>query len=448
MAKTKHKLKKVVKVKKIKKTASRKSAERAAKSRPAPKKKKQTPKPAKIKRLSKELKAKVPVKKLVKKSTKKSSPLKGKKLVRAKTSKKVVATSSKKLAKPVLPKVVYPKRVRSGSKIGIFGGTFNPIHFGHLNSIENIVAETWLDELWIVPNSQNPLRSIEDGPSPQDRVKMLELGLSTLPQLAQKIKIQSTEIDRGGPSFMIDTLTEFHQQSPDADFWLIVGADQLEMFSQWKNFEQIIREHNLIVTSRPGVTIPLDKSEAPSWLRPHIMSWKGDVAKLHYGTRVRFFQMKDVDVSATEVRKKIRTGEAVHHLTPQIVLEYIYSRGFYKNLQGLVADFSNFAMECTRILDSKGALNIHAYDLSLLVQPTDYAIAASATSTRHAKALADHVVQTVKKDFGIAPISTEGSQEGRWVIIDYGSLMIHIFYDFVRNEYKIEDLWRQGKQLL
>lgn len=79
--------------------------------------------------------------------------------------------------------------------------------------------------------------------------------------------------------------------------------------------------------------------------------------------------------------------------------------------------------------------------------PSEYAVIASGTSTRHAAAMAENVVMAVKEEYNVHPQSVEGIDEGRWVLVDYGSLIVHIFYDFVRQEYSLENLWRQGVDL-
>ena len=95
---------------------------------------------------------------------------------------------------------------------------------------------------------------------------------------------------------------------------------------------------------------------------------------------------------------------------------------------------------------SKG-INIQAFDVTNIEQPTDFTIVCSGTSSRHVLSLMDYVSQGVKDEFGVYPQGLEGTEDGRWVIVDYGGLMVHIFYDFIRNEYQIEDLWREGKRI-
>ena len=90
---------------------------------------------------------------------------------------------------------------------------------------------------------------------------------------------------------------------------------------------------------------------------------------------------------------------------------------------------------------------VKGYDLTKMSAPSEYAVIASGTSTRHAASMAENLVVAVKEEYNVLPQSVEGIDEGRWVLVDYGSLIIHLFYDFVRQEYSLENLWREGIDL-
>jgi nicotinate-nucleotide adenylyltransferase len=92
-------------------------------------------------------------------------------------------------------------------------------------------------------------------------------------------------------------------------------------------------------------------------------------------------------------------------------------------------------------------LNVKGFDLRPTTAPTEFSLVASGTSTRHTAALAEGVLSAVKEEFNVFPQSVEGMAEGRWVLLDYGSLIVHVFYDFVRQEYRLEELWREARDL-
>jgi nicotinate-nucleotide adenylyltransferase len=330
-------------------------------------------------------------------------------------------------------------------RVGIFGGTFNPIHYGHLNSIENVLALARLDEIWVVPNRQNPLKELIAGPTAENRLQIVRLALSTLDE--NKFKVRDDEILREGPSYTVDTLEKLTKEYPDTEFVLILGSDQLVDFDRWKNYKHILEITSLIVTSRPGSTLPQTKNELPKWLSAQTKAYRSNHIVLKTAREVQFIQLPDIEVSATEIRRKIRRNENVSNLLPSTVADYLIRNKIYEKAEVLVADYAEFTRFCAQVLNDKGGIDVHGYDVRELVQPSEFTLVASGTSTRHTRALCEHVIFEAKNKYGITPQGTEGLQEGRWVIVDYGSLMIHLFYDFVRSEYHIEDLWAAAPQI-
>jgi nicotinate-nucleotide adenylyltransferase len=338
---------------------------------------------------------------------------------------------------------VQPKPVRknNGPRIGIFGGTFNPIHFGHLGSIENNLTALNLAQIKIVPAFKNPLRDPIAAPTPQARLDMIRIGLQTLSPHLDKIEVNEIEINRKGPSYTVDTLQEFRKENKDADFFLIVGADQFEAFDKWKDYKKILTLANLVVTTRPGYVLPLDKSELPAWAQKLAKTLKNETVKLKSGHEIKFVKLQDIEASSTDIRRKLRRRDNVAGAVPTAVAEYTYANKTYDAPENKISDYTEFTKFCANVLNDKGAIAVNCYDLRKKIQPAEFSIVASGTSTRHTKALCDYVVQEAKAQFDIYPQSTEGAQEGRWVIVDFGPVMVHVFYDFVRNEYRIEDLW-------
>lgn len=379
-------------------------------------------------------------KKLKKKTTKKQIISQRKKVQKKRPEKKLSAKKSP-------PKRVGTKKAEKKRKIGLFGGTFDPVHFGHLNSVETILKDLKFDEVWIVPTRQNPFREPLQKPSPEQRLEMVRLALKTLEADGQQYKVCDEEIRRSGISYTIDTLAALKKQNKNVEFTIVIGADQLAGFSKWKDYKKILKAANLVVTSRPNSDLPKEKSELPDWLKVQAKSYRGEKVALKSGSEVRFFHLKDLNISGTDVRRKIRRGESIEHMIPAVVLEYIKANKIYDPSDVLVSDYSDFTKFCGHAISDKGGLSVNAYDVRSMVQPAEYTLAASGTSTRHTRALAEHVVKQAKEKYGIYPQSLEGQSEGRWIVIDFGALMIHIFYDYVRNEYRIEDLWSNAAKL-
>lgn len=329
-------------------------------------------------------------------------------------------------------------------RVGIFGGSFNPPHMGHINSLVTVQKKAGLDKVHVVPASQNPLKMEVEGPSAEQRLELVKKALSTY---GKQFVVDDQEIKRGGLSYTIDTVINLRKEVEPEDLFLIIGADQFDEFSQWKDYQKILTEANLVVTTRPGWEIPQEAEELPEYLKALVAEYDFNFIELKTGRNVQFIRLQDVEVSATEVRKLLRTGRPVDKVLPLSVESYIREHKLYRPIGDRVGDFAKFAEFCGNILFSKKGIQVRGFDLTGLAAPTEFALIASGTSTRHAVSLAENVVQAVKEEYNVLPQSVEGVEEGRWVLIDYGSLIVHVFYDFVRQEYSLEKLWKDGKDM-
>jgi nicotinate-nucleotide adenylyltransferase len=322
--------------------------------------------------------------------------------------------------------------------MGVFGGNFDPFHYGHLNSINQVAERFGLDEVRVVPASTSPLRVQTQGSSPEQRLEMLKRGISGQDDL---IHLDTRELDRGGISYTIETLESYLREEDHPALTLIIGMDQFSKFDQWKNFDQILAKADVVVTTRPGMELPYSLDEFPMAVRALVADYDSHQAMLKSGHTIYFMQLKDVDASGTEIRKKIRFGQSVNTLVPPAVEEYIREHKLYESVQQNIGDFEKFSEYCAKVLTDKGGISVQTYDLRDRSAPAEFTLISSGTSTRHTTALAEHLIREVKKEYGVWPENLEGQSEGRWVVVDYGALIIHLFYDYVRQEYRLEELW-------
>ncbi len=330
-------------------------------------------------------------------------------------------------------------------KIGIFGGTFNPFHVGHLNSIRTVMKRAELDKVYVVPAAQNPLKRGDDVPSAEDRLKMVEIALKGE---GDNIVIDDQEIRRGEISYTIETIRHYGSKFGAENLFLIMGADAFADFDLWKSYEDILKEANLIVTTRPNTTLPLSVSEFPNGIQKYVKDFNySGVATLKTGRTIRFLQLKDLDISSSAVRKKLKLGKSVDKALSIEVERYIRENEVYPLISGKIPSYEKFTNFCAQVMFSKKAVNVRGYDLTKIQAPSEYALICSGTSTRTTSALAENIRRAVKEEYGVNPISLEGLDEGRWVLMDYGGLIIHIFYELVRNEYRLEDLWKTAKPM-
>lgn len=329
-------------------------------------------------------------------------------------------------------------------KIGIFGGSFNPPHNGHVNSLVTVQRKMGFDTIHIIPNSQNPLKIPTEQPQPEHRIEMCRQAFSTY---GPAFTVNDIEIKRGGKSYTIDTIMELRKTYEAKDLYLIIGADNFENFSEWKDYKKILKEVNLVVTTRPGYDIPEDEDSFPDYLTGLIGESDFGAVELTTGRSIEFITLDDLDISSSELRKKLRVGRPTEKFLPLSVESYIKKNNLYKSTSEKVSDYLKFTEFCAQVLFDKKAVGVRAFDLQALGATTDFTLIASGTSTRHASSLASNLTMAVKEEFNLLPQGIEGSDEGRWVVVDYGSLIVHLFYDFVRQEYRLEELWSEGKEI-
>lgn len=336
------------------------------------------------------------------------------------------------------------KAINSAGRVAVFGGTFNPLHLGHINALTTAKQRLHFDKIYVVPAAQNPLKPAVEGPSDQQRLEMLERGLK---ELSDFVVIDNQEITRGGQSFTIDTLENYAKTVAPENLFLIIGIDQFEEFDKWKKFDRILTLANLVVVTRPRHNLPFSEEDFPTGLKPLVAAFDRQFVELTTGRSIEFLRLKDVDVSSTEVRKKLKTGRNVDAQITIEVEEYLREQGLYAPIGPKIGNYEEFTRFCAATLFAKKAISVRGFDLTKMEAATEYSLIASGTSTRHATSLAEAVQRAVKEEFNVFPMSLEGAGEGRWVVLDYGALIVHVFYDFVRQEYRLEDLWRAGRDL-
>ncbi len=195
-------------------------------------------------------------------------------------------------------------------RIGILGGTFDPPHKGHLDFGKAAIEVLGLDELLFLPANRNPLKKLRATPAAQ-RLAMVEQMISG----ERKMSASDIEISRGGPSYMVETLMELQMVKP-GDYWLLLGADALKSFGQWKNPGKVLKLCRLGVALRP----PTTETDIRARLTEDVKE------------KLDMVPMKPVDISATEIRDRIAKGSGLvaPFLEPG-VLQYIKKNGLYRN---------------------------------------------------------------------------------------------------------------------
>ena len=190
-------------------------------------------------------------------------------------------------------------------EIGLFFGSFNPIHIGHLIISNTIYEYTDINEVWFIVSPLNPFkRNSKSLIHEFDRIDMVEMAIEDQPQF----KAKDIEFHLPKPNFTIDTLVYLEEKYPENNFRLIIGEDNLSSFTRWKNYDKILQNYGLIVYPRPDT--------APDSLRDH--------------TNVSIVNAPRIDISASFIRESIKKGKSIKYLVPEKVRAFIEDRKLYQ----------------------------------------------------------------------------------------------------------------------
>ncbi len=203
--------------------------------------------------------------------------------------------------------VVTPRR------LGIFGGTFDPIHRGHLIAAGECLTRLDLDQIWFVPVGDPPHKRGRIVSPAADRVAMVELAIAGNP----RFHLSRCEVDRPGASYSVDTVRQIRAEvGPAAELFFIIGQDSLLDLPRWRQPEQLLALCQIVAVNRPGYP-RIDLSR----LGPVIAAAKD---------RITFIEIPAFDVAASEVRRRVAAGDSIEGLVPEAVQRYIEAHGLYR----------------------------------------------------------------------------------------------------------------------
>lgn len=185
--------------------------------------------------------------------------------------------------------------------IGLFGGSFDPVHHGHLIVAQVAAERLGLDSLRFLPAREQPFKRGRHGTSPEHRAAMLSVAVSDAPGFG----VERIELDRPGPSYTVDTLEALRRREPQSEFALLLGADAATELPTWHEAERIPQLVRVVVFARPGSRVPASAFVS------------------------QVIEVPAIDISATEVRRRISRGQSIRYWVPDEVAEYIARHRLY-----------------------------------------------------------------------------------------------------------------------
>lgn len=190
-------------------------------------------------------------------------------------------------------------------KIGIFGGSFDPIHIGHAIIAQHIISSGAVDRLWFMVSPVNPLKvGKERLVTDTDRLRMVEM----VSRPMEGVETSAFEFTMPRPSYTIDTLNALQAKFPDDEFYLLTGGDNWQIFSKWRNSDEILAKYHLLIYPRLGYDVVI-----PDELKD----------------RVTLVDAPIIEISSTEVRERLANGQSVRYYVPDEVLAYIERKNLY-----------------------------------------------------------------------------------------------------------------------
>lgn len=206
--------------------------------------------------------------------------------------------------------------------LALFGGTFDPVHYGHLRCADEVRLKLGLEELYLLPAGNPPHRGLPQATVKQ-RLDMLQLACQEFPSL----KIDDRETRRHGPSYMVDTLQEMRVTKQDQPILLAVGQDAANLFHTWYRWERLFELANLVILTRPGSQSQYIPEVAEKVTNRSVQAVH-DLLKSAAGS-VFHLQVESIDVSASKIKHYIRSGRDPGSMLPAAVLEYIRQNRLY-----------------------------------------------------------------------------------------------------------------------
>lgn len=190
------------------------------------------------------------------------------------------------------------------------GGTFNPIHNGHLVAADEALQVFALDEVVFVPAGQPWQKEGVDVAGAEHRYLMTVIATSSHP----RFRVSRIELDRTGPTYTVDTLRALKQSSPEVELWFITGADAILQILTWKDPHDVLREARFIAATRPGYDLDRLAKELPEGIED----------------RVHVMELPALAISSTDIRRRVREGRPIRYLVPEGVATYIEKAGLYR----------------------------------------------------------------------------------------------------------------------
>ncbi|NND81161.1 MAG: nicotinate-nucleotide adenylyltransferase [Gammaproteobacteria bacterium] len=317
--------------------------------------------------------------------------------------------------------------------IGIFGGTFDPIHRGHTGAVSELCRAFSLQSVhWVL--SARPPHKGEIGANIEQRLAMLRIALQSTPEFV----VDEREVSRPQKSYTYDTVQEFRKEFSGQTLGLIIGTDSLLQFHKWYRYKELIEQVHLLILRRPGydATVPLEFAD-------RLVSTAAELTQYQAG-KIALYEDSEFDISSSAIRELLAvanrdatTKAQLEELLEPQILAYIEQHQLYENKYMNPTELKEQVVSALE--DIKGQ-DIKVLDIAEISDFADFMVVVSGTSDTHVRALAREASDRLRKQ-GVNPLNEDGADLGEWVLVDFGDVVLHVMRPEVRDYYDLEKLW-------
>ena len=215
-------------------------------------------------------------------------------------------------------------------KLGILGGTFNPVHLAHLRIAEEVHEACDLDRVLFIPAATPPHKEVAESTPFTDRLNMVKAAIDDNPSFA----ISDLEQHRDGPSYSVDTLTILRRENPENELFFIIGMDSFRDIHLWMDYRRLFQLAHIVVVSRPGIACNDPREFLPVALLDEFCYNSASKKLCHSsGNEVILLEETWLDISSTRIRQMVAAGHSIRYLVPAAVAGYIQQHGLYQRLK-------------------------------------------------------------------------------------------------------------------
>jgi nicotinate-nucleotide adenylyltransferase len=334
-------------------------------------------------------------------------------------------------------------------RTGLLGGTLDPIHFGHLRSAEEIREAFELEEIWFVPAALPPHKESTTITPFIHRLAMVDLSVASI----KHFKVIPIENERPGPSYSIDTLKELKKRyKEERGFFFILGSDAFLDIETWKDYSSLTNYSSLIIMKRSDEDMSKLKDVILKSFPNH---YKQDENTFIANDKnaIYLYSVTNLAISGTDIRRRANLGLSVRFLVPEEVRIYMEKNRLYakstndfslplKDQKAKISSLKGPVQQIVlELLENKGE-RVVILDMRGFSPLSDFFVISHGRSTRHVQGIENRMLKNLRKK-GIKCRGIEGEREGKWILMDFGDVIVHLFYEPVREFYDLEGLWSE-----